>query len=136
MTLIRVVFVALVVFIHACSCLSAAPVDSSVPGGIQCTIGADGEKVCAYNDEEDEVSSDDTSSSDDHEEYDDAADDDEEDEDTEKDADDDSNDDDSPHKKPPVVKPTKKRRKGTRVEIEYEEELEEESLAVQTGLAW
>jgi prolyl 4-hydroxylase len=80
MTLIRVVFVALVVFIHASSCLSAAPVDSSVPGGIQCTIGADGEKVCAYNDEEDEVSSDDTSSSDDHEEYDDAADNDEEDE--------------------------------------------------------
>lgn len=58
MTLIRVVFIALVVFIHA-SCLSAAPVD--IPSGIQCTTGADGEQVCeaAYDNEEEESSSDD-----------------------------------------------------------------------------
>jgi protein MAK16 len=53
------------------------------------------------------------------------------------DVDDDDDDDDSPHKKPSVAKPSKKRRKGTRVEIEYEEELdEEEPLAIQAGVAW
>lgn len=46
-------------------------------------------------------------------------------------------DEDSPLTKPSVAKSPKKRRKGTRVEIEYEEELdEEEPLALQTGVAW
>ena len=64
----RVVFLALAILIHA-SCSSAAPVDSSVPAGIQCTVGSDGERVCesSYSEEEEEFPSEDEWSSDDEE---------------------------------------------------------------------
>mmetsp|Transcript_12439 Transcript_12439/g.19152 ORF Transcript_12439/g.19152 Transcript_12439/m.19152 type:complete len:543 (-) Transcript_12439:630-2258(-) len=62
-----VLSVSLVVFTLA-SCSSAAPVDSSVPAGIQCTFDSDGEKVCessySAEREEEEFSSEDFSSSD------------------------------------------------------------------------